>query len=396
MIKEQPVDRSETSQSNSDLRSFVNLVIDGRYITQKLIGEGGWSAVYLAFDRVLHRDVAIKLMHRPLTASSDNLERFEREARTASTLNHANIAAIYDYGVLPSGQPYMVMEHLVGETLAERIEKRSATSENEAIEIISQIASALRHAHQKGILHRDIKPSNIFLVSDDTDKSKTLSVKLLDFGLAKWLEDDKITTLTDSGTALGTPSYMSPEQCQRRAVDCRTDIYSLGCTMYELLSGAKPFQGSVMDCMHGHLLEEPPPMRAHPHAIDVSPSLEIVVRKSMAKNPERRISTADAFLAALASASHQKENSLLPLWWEISHSFSRLRKVWLPLAACAGFIFIAYYAGPTLLPLVGVRTVEVDAAKVDPRVLDEAVKSMAKTGRLAVGSDSVDKAATAK
>lgn len=368
------------AQGASDLRSFINLVVGERYITQKLIGEGGWSAVYLAFDRVLHRDVALKLLHRPLAANPDNLQRFEREAMAASKLNHPNIAAIYDYGVLPSGQPYIVMEHLVGESLSEIIEKRTTTSENQAIKIVSQVASALGHAHKNGILHRDIKPSNIFVLSDTSNGEATgTNVKLLDFGLAKLLDDERFSTMTDSGVALGTPSYMSPEQIQRKKVDCRTDIYSLGCTMYELLCGVKPFQGSVMDCLHAHLLENPPPMRKHSSAICVSPAVENVVRKAMAKNPDRRISSADALMEELSNASGLQGEPLQPLCWQISYGLRRLRKVIIPIAASVALIIVAYDSAPFLFSLAGVRTIEIDAAKADQNAIDEMVMEMATT-----------------
>jgi eukaryotic-like serine/threonine-protein kinase len=368
------------AQSPSDLRSFINLVVGDRYITQKLIGEGGWSAVYLAFDRVLHRDVALKLLHRPLAANPDNLQRFKREAMAASKLNHANIAAIYDYGVLPSGQPYIVMEHLVGESLSERIEKRTATSETEAIEIVFQVASALSHAHKNGILHRDIKPSNIFVLSDTDNGAATgTNVKLLDFGLAKLLDDDRFSTMTDSGVALGTPSYMSPEQIQRKKVDCRTDIYSLGCTLYELLTGVKPFQGSVMDCMHAHLLEDPPPMRNHSSTNGVSPAVENVVRQAMAKNPDRRISSADAFMEALSNACSRQVQPLQHLWWHVLYGLRRFRKVCIPIAASAAIVLVAYGAAPFFFSLIGVRTIEIDATKVDQSTLDAIVLKMATT-----------------
>ncbi len=368
------------AQGASDLRGFINLVVGDRYITQKLIGEGGWSAVYLAFDRVLHRDVALKLLHRPLAANPDNLQRFEREALAASKLNHANIAAIYDYGVLPSGQPFIVMEHLVGESLSERIEKQVETSETEAIAIVAQVAGALSHAHKNGILHRDIKPSNIFVLSDTTHGAATgTNVKLLDFGLAKLLDDERFSTMTESGVALGTPSYMSPEQIQRKKVDCRTDIYSLGCTMYELLTTVKPFQGSVMDCLHAHLLEEPPPMRNHSSSISVSPALENIVRKAMAKHPDRRIGSAEALVEELSSACGQQGRPLQALCWQISYGLRRFRKVVIPIAASVVLLLLAYQAAPALLSLIGVRTIEIDAAKVDQNTLDEMVAEMATT-----------------
>lgn len=369
-----------------DLRGFVNLVIGERYITQNLIGEGGWSIVYRAFDRVLHRDVAIKLMHRPLAANAENLARFEREARTASTLNHPNIAGIHDYGVLPTGQPYIVMELLRGETLAELIEKKAITSEIEALEIVCQVASALSHAHQKGILHRDVKPSNILILSDDSGISiGKRQVKLLDFGLAKCMENDKISTLTDSGVLLGTPSYMSPEQCRRTKVDHRTDIYSLGCTMYELLSGVKPFQGGAADCMHAHLLEEPALMRKHCGQIRLTPAVEKIVRRAMAKSPEKRFKNTEELLQAMEMRDSKGVHCLRPHWWHIVSGFSGFRpsqKFSLRLACALCLIISAHYATPCILDLIGVRTVEIDAGTLEKHALDEVVKELAISGKL--------------
>ncbi|MCC7526995.1 MAG: serine/threonine protein kinase [Candidatus Melainabacteria bacterium] len=376
-------ENSSTAQNSGDLRGFVNLVIGERYITQSPIGEGGWSVVYKAFDRVLHRDVAIKLLHRPLAANTENLARFEREARTASTLNHPNIGGIYDYGVLPTGQPYMVMELLRGSTLAELIEKKAITSEGEVLGIIRQVAAALAHAHQKGILHRDVKPSNILILSASPNISiGTRQVKLLDFGLAKCIENDKVSTLTDSGVLVGTPSYMSPEQCRRARVDHRTDIYSLGCTMYELLSGVKPFQGGAADCMHAHLLEEPLSMRKHTSQIQITHSIERIVRQAMAKNPESRFKSMEEMLKAISMPDRKGAQYMLPQWGEIASGLRTSLKLSLRLACGLCLITSAYYAAPHLLDLVGVKTVEIDAAALDKRALDEVVKEMAITGKL--------------
>lgn len=381
MTFENPLDESAPSH-RSDLKALTNLVVGDRYLLQNSIGEGGWSAVYLAFDRILHRDVAVKILHRSLAANQDNRQRFEREARIAGTLNHPNIAAVYDYGMLPSGQPYIVMELLKGETLASQIERGVIKTQAQALEIVSQVARALAHAHDKGILHRDIKPSNIVAVAENGADSESLHVKLLDFGLATWLEDDKVSTLTDSGIVLGTPSYMSPEQCQRTKVDCRSDIYSLGCTMYEMLAGARPFGGSVAECLHAQLLENPPPFKIQKLSICRSSAVESVVRKAMSKKPDKRMSSANDFLAELESATNTKSNWLRPLLWSAAYSFGEQRKLSMSLAASVVIFLTAYYTAPQWLGLIGVRTVEINAAEVDKQVLDEIVKDMAKSGKL--------------
>ncbi|MCC6978470.1 MAG: serine/threonine protein kinase [Candidatus Melainabacteria bacterium] len=368
---------SEAKHISFEIRDSANLIIGGRYIPRELIGEGGWCAVYSAYDKVLDRYVAVKLLHRPLAANPDNLIRFEREAKAASSLSHDNIASIFDYGLLPSGQPFMVMELLSGMCLSDVIEKNLVHSHEDALNIVQQVATALSYAHSKGLVHRDIKPSNIFLIADGAGKTlENVRVKLLDFGLAKWLDEEKLSTLTNSGTVLGTPSYMSPEQCRREKVDARTDIYSLGCTTYELLSGKKPFAGSTLDCMHAHLLEEPMPLRSHEKSAKVSFSLDQFVRRAMAKNPDKRPASAQDFSSQLAKARIGSDTFVQTLWGTFVHDLEQKRKVLVWIFAVGCFITLAYYAAPALLSWVGIRSIEVDASEVDPHVLDEVVKEM--------------------
>lgn len=401
-------DGSLQSVCPAGIPGLSNVVVGGRYLIRRLIGQGAWSVVYLGYDRILGRDVAVKMLHLPLSTDPENLRRFELEAKTASSLSHPNIATIFDYGVMPSGQPYIVLEVLTGESLAERLARQGPMPQQEAVELISQVARALSHAHNKHILHRDIKPSNIFLVSSTTGgdsasiadsathtahpgSGEPLEVRLLDFGLAKWLDKQgESSRRTATGVTVGTPSYMSPEQCQGLTVDARSDIYSLGCTLYEMLSGDQPFSGSAMDCMHGHVLQTPPGLcrQAKLTGREVSPALEQVVRRAMAKSPQKRPASAAQFLAALNAATDQRQFSLRNLVWQVRDLLPCWQR-WLTVTFAAILsLVLAYFCGPSLLSLAGVRTVEVDAADVAPSFMDELVADLVRSGRLSSSSSS--------
>jgi serine/threonine-protein kinase len=225
------------------------------YEVLSVIGSGGWSTVFRARQVALGQEVAIKVLHRHLAADSQMLKRFELEAETVSRLSHPNIVGIIDYGTTP--QPYMVMEFIDGSSLADELKSQRVFSEQEVIDIGLQVSSALAAAHERGIIHRDIKPSNITIKKAATG---SISAKVLDFGLSKLIEGEagQGNAITRSGEALGSPPYMSPEQWSGADVDARSDIYSVGCMLYELITGRQAFSGaSVAECMHKHLTEFP-------------------------------------------------------------------------------------------------------------------------------------------
>src|SRR2546422_1629869 len=248
----------------------------GRYEIRAKIGEGGMGEVYRARDTQLGRDVAVKVLPSTYSVDEQRLSRFEQEASAASALNHPNILIVHDIGK-HDGSPYVVSELLEGETLRKRI-AGSPLAQRRAIDYALQIAHGLAAAHEKGIIHRDLKPDNIFITNDGR-------VKILDFGLAKLTQFDgnqaqtEIPTRridTDPGVVMGTVGYMSPEQLRGRVVDQRTDIFSFGAILYEMLSGQRAFHGeSAAETMSAILKEDPPDLSDTNKT--VSPALERLV-----------------------------------------------------------------------------------------------------------------------
>jgi serine/threonine protein kinase len=214
----------------------------GPYEILALIGAGGMGEVYKSRDTRLHRDVAVKVLRRSFAEDADRLRRFQIEAHSAGALNHPNVLVVYDIGT-HEGSPYLITELLEGESLAERL-KRGKLSTAKAIDYARQAASGLAAAHAKGITHRDNKPANLYLTKDGR-------IKILDFGLAKHAnaaapaEDAETLTLTEAGLVMGTAAYRSPEQARGQTVDHRSDLFSFGCVLYEMLTGARAFRGDT-------------------------------------------------------------------------------------------------------------------------------------------------------
>jgi len=265
----------------------------GRYEIRTLIGAGGMGEVYRAHDSSLGRDVAVKVLFPQHALNADRLQRFEQEARATSVLNHPNILAIFDFGSF-DGSPYIVSELLNGETLRDRLIS-SALPTRKAIDYASQVARGLAAAHDKGIIHRDLKPENIFLTSDG-------HAKILDFGLVKLIDDpvseDEMSSeaqtkrvSTQPGTVLGSVGYMSPEQVRGRATDSRSDIFSFGAVLYEMVTGARAFRGdSSVETMNAILKDEPPPIEISERGI--APALERFITHCLEKQPQDRFQSA--------------------------------------------------------------------------------------------------------
>ena len=265
---------------------MIGRVLDGRWIIEKAIGAGGMGAVYLGHQRSVDRQVAIKTLRANLSETDDFVDRFFREARIATTINHPHSVTILDFGQDEDGTLYLAMEYLVGTLLSERIKEGDLTFE-EILRIGVQIASALSAAHDANIVHRDLKPDNIFLL--DIPGGGTF-VKVLDFGIAKVLGAE--TQVTRTGQVFGTPQYMSPEQCQGHEVDGRADLYSLGCILYELVGGRPPFSAETpMAILMAHVVNEIPPLRQQR---ELPEALERAITSLLAKDPNDRPADASA------------------------------------------------------------------------------------------------------
>src|SRR5688572_9350551 len=275
----------------------------GRYEIRSKIGEGGMGEVYRAFDPKINREVAIKILPPALSADKDRLARFEQEAQAAGALNHPNILVIHHIDT-HEGAPYIVSELLEGETLRDRM-GGTALPQRKAIEYALQVAHGLAAAHDQGIVHRDLKPENIFITRDGR-------LKILDFGLAKLTaasdgsqSQTEVPTRrvnTDPGVVMGTIGYMSPEQLRSKPADHRSDIFSFGAILYEMLSGRRAFRGeSTADTMSAILREDPPDLSGTNR--NINPALERVVNHCLEKSPEERFNSAGDLAFAIEALS---------------------------------------------------------------------------------------------
>lgn len=233
---------------------LIGQTIYGKFEIIELIGSGGWSVVYRARHRNLNRIVAFKVLRSDLVSTAEKIQRFEKEAKLASSINHPNICAVYDYGILSSGQPYLVLEYLSGKNFAAIISDDELLPVDRVVSLMKDVTAALDAAHTQGIIHRDLKPGNLMVV----DENGKQTVKVIDFGLAKTFGADAVKDLTQTGLTIGTPAYMSPEQVQGLPLDARSDIYAFGCVFYELLTGKQAVSGkTIFETMQNQLEYEP-------------------------------------------------------------------------------------------------------------------------------------------
>ncbi|HUR29375.1 MAG TPA: serine/threonine-protein kinase [Planctomycetota bacterium] len=269
----------------------------GRYEILSLLGTGSMGEVYRAKDSRLGRDVAIKVLLQEFTSDQDRLKRFEREARAASAMNHPNIVSLYDIGE-HEDSPYLVTELLEGETLRHRLDRGALPLES-ALEVGRQIAKGLAAAHEKGIVHRDLKPENVFLLPDGR-------IKILDFGLAKLMEGgtacDLLTSTsavtTEIGVVLGTVAYMSPEQARGKAADHRSDLFSFGALLFEMVAGHTAFhRDTAADTFAAIMEEELPPLSKL--GIAVPPALQELLHGLLEKDVDARIQSAEQVVSEL-------------------------------------------------------------------------------------------------
>jgi serine/threonine-protein kinase len=278
-------------------RSLVGRVIGDRYGVTGLIGTGGTGAVYEAEHLAIGRLVAVKVLQDRHAQDKAAVARLKHEARVAGTIGHPNICAVYDMGRLEDGNPYIVMERLYGETLAQRIKRKGAVPVPDAIDLALQVLSALVAAHRKGVIHRDLKPHNIFLSHREGMRPVA---KLLDFGIAKSDSvEDSINDIKGLSAPLGTPYYLAPEQARgERNIDQRVDVWAAGVVLYEMLTGKRPFVARNYNALLVQILTmKPLPLRQVMPGLH--PSFDGIVERALAKAADERFATAEAFLEAL-------------------------------------------------------------------------------------------------
>ncbi len=268
---------------DDDEDPFLGTTIDGRYVLESVIGIGGMGIVYAGRHVLINKRVAIKVLRADMTRDKEMLDRFRREAQAASSIGHPHIVDVSDYGQLPDGAAYLVMEYLEGRSLAQEMRSKGPLPAGRIVHVARQVADALAAAHALDIVHRDLKPDNVHLVARGSDED---FVKILDFGIAK-MAGPGADRLTRAGTVFGTPHYMAPEQAAGTSVDHRTDIYSLGVILYEMVSGALPFDAdNYMGILTQHMYKAPASLSTLDSA--PPPGLEAIVLKALAKRPEHR------------------------------------------------------------------------------------------------------------
>lgn len=279
----------------------------GNYKIISLIGQGGMGAVYRVHHMFLNREFALKTIP-PEEVTPQSWQRFQLEAKSVAKLEHRNMVKIYDLGVADSRIPFYVMDLLEGESLSERLKRNGSLPVEEVLEVFAQVAEGLAFAHERGFVHRDIKPANIMLTNLQSKPLKPV-IKILDFGIAKLANPglQEGAAVTQTGQIFGSPLYMSPEQCRGAEVDPRSDVYSMGCAIYETLTGAPPFMGdTALVTMVKHQKEIPLKLREASMGRDFPHSLEVVVERCLAKDKEDRYQSAAALAGDLRTVQSGK------------------------------------------------------------------------------------------
>lgn len=295
-----PSERSD-NQDKAQADTILGQVLDGKYLLLERLGVGGMGIVYRARRVHIGDEVAVKVLHKQFVADASMLERFRREARAAAQLRHPNIVSIIDLSEARGADApaYIVMELIEGESLRELLLREKSLAPERAVSLMRDICAGVGAAHRKGIFHRDLKPDNVIVLHPDEDRERE-TVKVVDFGIAKLRDAAGVTTLTQTGMVMGTPYYMSPEQCRGESLDARADVYSLGAILYEMLAGEPPFTAETpMGLITRHLFDEVPPL---PKISGVNSALESVIMRSLSKDREQRQRDAAEFARELHEA----------------------------------------------------------------------------------------------
>lgn len=360
---------------------LIGTVLAGNYEILDVLGQGGMGVVYRGKHSLMERIVAIKMLLSQLISDTNSVKRFQQESKAAARLKHPHIIDVYDFGISPAGQPYIVMEFLEGIPLADLIKKEGQISVERSIKLIAQACDALDHAHKQGVVHRDLKPSNIVLTTYDEERDY---VKVVDFGVAKLIEignNGEGQRLTQAGEVCGSPVYMSPEQCMGQELDARSDIYSMGIVLYETLTGKLPILGKTMvDTMSKHISEAPMPFSTARPDLYIPERLEWVVNKALSKDPANRQQTMEELKFDLDLAIPRPGKSAVLRTQEQSGgmdnllSFVKEVPIWTWVAAVA--LMVA--AGGIILHAITDRTATTSSV-VSPQIPDTAKTPPAKT-----------------
>lgn len=270
--------------------------IDEKYKVLSILGTGGFGSVYLVNEMQLNRTVALKVLTKFSVHDPIHLKRFEREAQILSKMSHPNIVSIHRFGWIEKKAPYLVLENVQGESLRDRLARESALCCSDSVEIARQTAVALNYAHSHSVIHRDLKPENLLIANDERDGA---FVKLIDFGLSKQ-SSSLSETLTDTGSVFGTPNYMSPEHCLGKELTFQSDIYSLGCILFEMICGTPPFESkNLPDTILKQVSHATPSIGAERESNEISNKLNKIIGKCTSKNPTERYSDYESLIQAL-------------------------------------------------------------------------------------------------
>ena len=340
-------DGTELSAVKSE--SLVGTILAEKYFLESLIGRGGMSSIYKAKQILMDKYFAVKLMHVFLMSDSTNIRRFQVESKAAASLNHPNLISVQDFGITPDGIPYLVMDFIDGKTLQDILDEEDSMGVEYCLDVMRQVMAGLAHIHENGIVHRDLKPSNV-MISKNSDGSEL--VRIVDFGIAKVLDEGK-TALTLTGEVLGSPPYMSPEQCQGKPLDARSDIYALACMMYQCLSGKLPVMGkNLLETFTMQITYIPKPLsEVVPHA-KIPVLVEDAVLKGLEKDPQHRFQSVAEFRKRLFEGYEKarEQEALQYLAARLNSRFRRFRQRINQNAALLGLLsFLLIATGGSLL-----------------------------------------------